>query len=121
MSGCGPATIKRYHISGVVTFEGKPVPKGTITFEPVGRDVMGGFANIIDGSYDTAQEGVGQVSGEHTVIITGDATMSVKPDSFQADSYVAKPLFPKFQTTAKLPRSASKLDFEVPKVVKKVK
>ena len=117
--GCGTGEIKRYNISGNVTYNGKPVPAGTIAFEPVGRDISPGFATIKDGKYDTAENGVGQIGGEQVVRITGDARSPVDPNSFQADSYVAKELFPKFQMNAKLPKRRSTQDFEVPRATKK--
>ncbi len=117
--GCGSGEIKRYNISGTVNYNGKPVPAGTISFEPVGREISPGFATIRDGKYDTAENGVGQVGGEHVVKITGDARPPVDPNSFQADSYVAKELFPKFQKNAVLPKRRSTQDFEVPRSTKK--
>lgn len=111
--GCGSGEIPRYHISGTVTYKGKPLSKGTITFVPTEQSVQPGFANIIAGKYDTAQDGVGHIAGPQTVTITGDAGGDVKPDSFQADSYVGKPMFPTFETKAHLPKQRSTKDFAV--------
>lgn len=118
-SGCGSGEVRRYPITGSVTFDGKPVPAGTISFEPVGRELTPGFANIVDGKYDTAVNGVGHLGGEQVVRITGDARPPVDPNSFQADSYVAKPLFQPYQTNADLPARATQLDFDVPRTKKK--
>lgn len=118
-AGCGSGEIKRYNVAGSVTYGGAPVPAGTISFEPVGKDIAPGFATIKNGKYDTTENGVGQIGGAHVVKITGDSRLPVDPNSFQADSYVAKELFPKFQTDAELPKRSSTQDFDVPKSAKK--
>jgi hypothetical protein len=51
---------QRFHVEGKVTFDGKPVPSGTIRFEPdstKGNTGPVGYAAIIDGRYTTATEG----------------------------------------------------------------
>ena len=53
--GCGGAVESgppRFRLSGKVTFDGKPVPAGTIYFEPATGPA--GSAQIKDGQYDTA-------------------------------------------------------------------
>lgn len=112
--GCGQTGPTRYDMSGTVTYDGQPVPTGTISFDPVGRDIGGGFAQIVDGNYDTSQDGRGHIGGEHVVHITGDAGEPPAPDSPEADSYVAKELFPPYETSVELPEEITTMDFEVP-------
>lgn len=111
--GCGTGEIPRYDISGEVNFKGKPVKRGAITFEGSDKSVIQGFAKINEGKFDTAQDGVGHIGGPQTIRITGEAGQPPDPNSFQADSYVAKPLFPTFETSAELPKESSTKNFEV--------
>ncbi|MEW4565503.1 hypothetical protein AB1K70_23450 [Bremerella sp. JC770] len=68
----------RYEISGTVTYEGAPVPGGSIVFTPdskKGNNGPQGTARIVDGRYDTANYGRGTVGGPHQVhVIATDAT-----------------------------------------------
>lgn len=56
LAGCGKEPANVVHVSGTVTFDGKPVPLGMIVFEPdpsksnSGRQ---GHADIKDGKFDT--------------------------------------------------------------------
>jgi hypothetical protein len=111
-AGCGRGE-RLYHLSGKVTFAGKPVPKGTIVFEPDtsrGNQGSAAFAQIIDGRYDTRSgEGKGTVGGPHLVRILG-------LDGIPRGELVnGSPLFPEYTTTADLPRADATLDFDVPR------
>lgn len=67
----GPA---RYHLSGTVTLNGKPVPAGSVSFVPdtkKGNSGPGGSAPIKNGRFDTREEGIGHVGGPHIVSVTG--------------------------------------------------
>jgi hypothetical protein len=75
--GCGPAGSGRgpdlIPVKGKVTYKGKPLTKGTVTFEPdgFGRPARGELQ--ADGSFvlATLKDGDGVVAGEHRVTITG--------------------------------------------------
>ncbi|WP_437224829.1 carboxypeptidase regulatory-like domain-containing protein [Planctomicrobium sp. SH661] len=57
MSGCGSAHVapKGKKVTGVVTYKGNPVPKGTVTFYDKAQG-MGGTAVINpDGTFETVQ------------------------------------------------------------------
>src|SRR5689334_21940760 len=69
LAGCAQQE-KLYRVSGVVTHSGKPIPKGVIHFDPV-ADGPQGFANIVDGRYDTAQQGKGVRGGEYAIRVNG--------------------------------------------------
>lgn len=106
LAGCnrGPKT---YHLTGTITYQGKPVPVGNIMFEPE-TGGQPGFAKIKDGKYDTSLEGQGVLGGPHRVTITG-------LDGIQRGELLnGIQLFPDYRTTADLPASDAVQDFEVP-------
>jgi len=112
LSGCGGESgPARYDISGKVTFDGKPIPQGSIAFQPVDGGIGGGFAIIQDGQYDTSQGGRGHLGGSHKVVITGtDGTPvnAADPDAGMIE------LFPAYETTHELPEESGTQDFDVP-------
>jgi hypothetical protein len=75
--GCGDDSglARRYKVTGMVTYKGQPVRKGTIAFEPAnpplgeGRHASGFIEN---GSYTltTAIEGDGALPGDYNVMIS---------------------------------------------------
>lgn len=116
LNGCGKKADgpTRYDLSGSVTFQGQPVPVGSIVFEPdtsKGNSGPGGSARIKDGKYDTSQEGgKGTVGGPHLIRITG---MDGKPgDEYSPEGSA---LFPEYSTTIDLPKETTTHDFDVPK------
>ncbi len=78
--GCNRSSgEKLYRVHGTVVFEGKPVPKGTLFFDPDGSkggSGSQGFADIVDGKYDSATSGQGIKKGR-TLFEFKDST--VKP------------------------------------------
>lgn len=105
--GCGPQEEKLYRVSGTVTYGGKPVPKGTISFDPTTEGPMG-FASIVDGKYDTA-EGGGIRGGKYNVRVGGFTGVP------GPDLPFGQALFSEFNTTAELPAADSTYDLEIPK------
>lgn len=81
LGGCGPREDhpETVPVQGKVTYAGKPVPRGTITFQPdAGQAAVGEIQP--DGSYrlGTFAQDDGAVPGHHKVTIianTGDPTM----------------------------------------------
>ncbi|PQO43958.1 hypothetical protein [Blastopirellula marina] len=74
--GCGPAgnDPRSFHVHGLVTFEGEPVPRGGISFEPngaKGNSGPQGYAEIIDGKFDTQRSGRGTTGGAQVVTVSG--------------------------------------------------
>ena len=66
-------------VKGKVTYKGKPLTKGTITFEPDGYGRMASGELQSDGTFvlTTLKEGDGVVAGDHRVSITGvDKTLA---------------------------------------------
>lgn len=104
LAGCGGRgdETRRFDLSGAVTFDGRPVPAGTILFEPdssQGNKGPAGFAKIADGRFNTAASGKGTIGGPHVVRITGSDKAT---------------LFSDYVTQADLPKEKSTKDFEVP-------
>jgi len=112
LAGCGSDGPTRYRVHGMVSFNGKPVPAGTIVFEPDAsqkNDGPQGLATIHDGAFDTGRGGKGTVGGAHRVTILGCDGTSISETSPQGKS-----LFEPYITIAELPRQDAKLDFDVP-------
>src|SRR5947209_8373706 len=62
------------NVSGTVTHDGKPLPRGRIYFNPdfsKENDGPQGFAPIVDGTYDTRQQGRRAHGGASIAVITG--------------------------------------------------
>lgn len=117
VGGCGsaPDGPPRFQISGSVTFDGKPVPKGFITFEPdgsKGNKGPGGGAAIANGRFKT-EAGKGVVGGPHVVRIVGyDGVAATMEGEQLADG---KPLFATYVSTVDFPKENGTRDFAVPK------
>lgn len=92
LTGCGQSgnDPRSFHVHGEATFDGKPIPRGGVTFDPdgsKGNTGPQGYAEIIDGKFDTHQNGKGTTGGDQIVTITaydGKAT---------EDNPEGKPLF----------------------------
>jgi len=118
-AGCGSRSgVDLFSLSGSVTFDGKPVPAGTVTFEPdsaKGNRGPGAVAQIKDGRYSTAR-GTGHTGGQYLVRILGydgvPTTIDGKPGGMTLPD--GKLLFPPYQTTANLPKASAEQNFEVP-------
>jgi len=99
---------KLYRVSGAVTHGGKPVPKGVIHFDPQAGGPAG-FANIVEGNYDTAKEGKGVRGGSYDIRINAfDGKVGPEAPFGQA-------LFPEYTGTKDLPPHDSTYDLDVPK------
>ncbi len=113
-AGCGGDGIRRHRVTGKVTFDGEPVPAGTIYFNPdvaAGKDGPPGFAAIVDGAFDTrAERGRGPIAGPHRILVDGHVP---PPPGGQADAG-GKLLFQRFELKKDLPAADSTLDVEVP-------
>jgi hypothetical protein len=114
LSGCdNGGDANRYHVSGTVTFNGNPVPQGSIQFLPdsvKGNEGPATNANIVDGRYDTTVSGRGTVGGAHIVVINGFDGQSRPEDELP----FGKPLFTEYRTSVDLPQSTGEtVNFEV--------
>jgi hypothetical protein len=114
LAGCSESGPARYRIQGTVEFDGRPVPAGTIYFDPdssKGNKGPQGFATITDGKFDTDIGGKGRVGGPMTVRINGLASLRTTTD----DDTPIPPLFPEFIESVELDRSDDMRGFIVPK------
>lgn len=115
LSGCsGNSGPTRYEVSGRVTFNEQPVPKGFVTFFPdteAGNSGPGGGAEIRDGVYRTA-DGKGVVGGPHRIRIIGfDGVARTESGEELADG---ASLFTPYETTIDFPTADTVQDFEIP-------
>jgi hypothetical protein len=109
--GCSSSDVTRFDVSGTVTFDGQPVPAGTISFQPAaGNEGPGGSAEIKDGKFDTAQGGKAPTGGPHRVVISG-YDGNADPDN---ELPLGKTLFEQYETQVDLPKEDTTEDFEVP-------
>jgi hypothetical protein len=99
---------KLHRVSGVVTYDGKPIPKGRISFDPREKGLPG-EALIVDGKYDTAVEGRGVRGGTYDLRVLGFDGKKV------ADAPFGNGLFPEYTGTAELPEKDSTFDLNIPK------
>ncbi|PQO38674.1 hypothetical protein C5Y96_01970 [Blastopirellula marina] len=112
--GCG-AGDSSVHLTGHVTYDGQPVPRGTITFSPDGKQGNTGHGSkaiITDGAY-TTQESFGLVGGPHVVRIEGFDGVA------NGDNLDGKLLFPPHEESYDLPMESGEYDFDIPKSTKK--
>jgi hypothetical protein len=106
--GCGGEDVDRFDISGTINYDGKPLPAGTIIFEPdkaAGNEGAPGFAQITDGKYDTATGGKGTIGGPQVVRIEGRDPTPTSDGQMLTVTH---------QTTADLPKETTTKDFNVP-------
>jgi len=96
--GCsGGDSVQREDVSGSATFDGAPIVFGQIQFMPdqaMGHDAPPGYADIVDGKYDTSLEGgQGIVPGPHKIQITGYAKEPVMNEDETQEVEEELPLF----------------------------
>jgi hypothetical protein len=116
--GCKPNDgVTRFDLSGSVTYNGKPIPSGTIMFLPdVTQNNRGapGFAVIENGYYNTGKKGNSPVGGPHEIIIDGRDGVSYV-DPLGAKEPQGKKLFEPYSLRIDLPqKSKETVDFDVP-------
>src|SRR5262245_4608631 len=109
--GCAKSDHEAYHLSGKVTFNGQPLPRGKIFFLPAKttrNSGQGGFAEIKDGVYDTRNNGSATPGGP----------LIVRVDGFDGNTtpsnLVGQPLFLNYEVRVEVPRDSATKDFDVP-------
>jgi len=83
VSGCGggdPYAVKTVSAAGTATYQGKPVSKGTILFQPVDEKGRPASGTIEDGKFTltTYREGDGAVPGKHKVAVVATEEKKTK-------------------------------------------
>jgi len=114
--GCGKEGNR---VSGKITFNGQPVPAGKIYFTPdtaKGNSGAAGYANIVNGVYDTKIEGgKGVISGPMVVIIEGiDPKPPASVSGAGSEDITSTVLFARYETQLDLAEGESTHDIEVP-------
>jgi hypothetical protein len=112
VAGCGDDE-KLYDVSGTITFEGNPIPKGLIYFDPdpsAGTPGTQGFANIENGKFDTAASGKGKG-------IRGGGVYIIRISGFDGKEAAEAPfgqfLFPQLELRKELPAQKQTFDYDV--------
>ncbi len=114
LAGCGHRGPARYDVSGTVTYNGQPVPRGYMVFSPDGtRDNKGpgASAEITDGRFTTPQ-GEGAIGGPHVVSINGFDGNAYQDGPITIPN--GKPLFVDMKVNVDLPTAAATHDFHLP-------
>jgi hypothetical protein len=88
--GCGDNSDlpQRYPVSGTVTYNGKPLEKGTISFAPTDPNGRGAGGMIADGRYSltTHDENDGAIPGKYKVSV-----LAKEADPSKVDLKIKKP------------------------------
>lgn len=114
-AGCGGDKLGRHAVSGTITHNGKPVPKGFIRFIPdssKGTRGPGGGAPIINGKYH-APASKGVVAGAYLIEIDGLDGVPAKEGG--EDLQDGKALFPMVHAKHEFPSQDSVWDYDVKK------
>lgn len=101
------------HVSGTVTFRGKPVPKGIVFIHPnqqKGNSGPYGVAMIKNGRFDTSQQGGSGAMPGFVKIAVGGYDESGKSEDFSD----ATPLFNPYQIEAEIHPEPSHIEITVP-------
>jgi len=112
--GCSDSE-KLYDVSGTITYNGNPIPKGLIFFDPEkGTPGTQGFANIENGQYNTATPGKGKgIRGGNYAIRIGGFDGKEAPES-----PFGRPLFPEYTMTKEFPAQNQTFDHDIKKAGK---
>lgn len=113
--GCGRTTgPARYDLAGTITYDGKPVPAGSIVFAPdtsKGNDGPGASADIKDGVYRLGP-GRGTIGGPHVARISGFDGKPIQDGPIV--NPMGKPLFANVQISIDLPKQAATHNIAIP-------
>jgi hypothetical protein len=113
LAGCGGRGDQRTsQVAGGVTYQGKPVPAGSILFSPAAPGGgPAGYADIVEGRYNTAETGKGVSGGAYSVVISGFDGNAAPDDEMP----LGRQLFPEYATTLEIARDSDVVhDFAVP-------
>ncbi|QDU64150.1 hypothetical protein Pan216_50390 [Planctomycetes bacterium Pan216] len=105
--GCGPTSSGRHTVSGTVTYDTKPLPKGRVMFEPdagAGNRGPSGSAEIVDGKFTTSRN-MGVIGGPYIVRIYGPPVESGSMNHVD---------FPPFETKHDFPDKDTEVSFDIP-------
>ena len=107
--GCeGGTGIERVDVTGTVTYQGKPLHEGIISFEPMEKGPMAG-TNITNGKYQ-AKGDAGVPPGKYHVKISS----SVDDDTAEYDAEAMGPVPPQKEILPEKYNLTTELTLEVP-------
>jgi len=109
LTGCGAPSLS--HVTGTVTYDGNPLPAGTISFNPApsNTEAAQGMAFIKDGSFTTRSDGGRAVmKGAYIVRIKG-----LDGKFISTDKPNGKVIFDDFTQEVEIPASDVDLNFTV--------
>jgi hypothetical protein len=108
--GCGTNSL--HPLSGTATYNGKPIPYGSIMFEPdneKGTFGSGGIADIVNGQYKTRKNGGIGMGVYHVTIYGFDSTLNTN-NSMDADVSMFRP----YATNIEISLETKTWNFNVP-------
>lgn len=111
--GCGQKSPKRFRVQGAITYEGKAVPQGTISFSATkGGLKYSGYAGIVNGRFDSLLDGQGHIGGEQTIVVIGGDAPTASSDGGEA--FVSSTIGP-IEWTEVFPASSVTLRLTLPR------
>jgi hypothetical protein len=113
--GCNPGGVKRYQVSGTVTFDGQPVAEGEIRFSPdstKGNTGPQGYAAIENGKFKTLKE-TGVIVGPMYATVT--AVDPIKGEEKNDGSSSRKIIFENWNYAFEMPAQSHLLDLKIMK------
>lgn len=113
ISGCQDSGPNRVHVSGAVTWKGQKVPAGFVTLSPdvsKGNSGPQGIAKIVDGRFDTRNEGRPAVPGPMQASVGGFDGVNTDEDNPYGNA-----IFPRTFMSVTIPEGpTAEIDLEVP-------
>ncbi|QDU75110.1 hypothetical protein Pan97_21320 [Bremerella volcania] len=117
IAGCGAEKASNvFSVSGNVSYDGKPIPKGNISFAPdasKNNQGPGATAEIKDGKYEM-MPGKGISGGPYVLVINGYDGVPVASGEGGMDPN-GKVLFESYKMTVDFPHEDTQRDLEIPK------
>ncbi|MBA2114941.1 hypothetical protein [Bremerella alba] len=117
ITGCGTEKSSDvYSVSGNITYDGQPLPKGNISFAPdasQNNQGPGATAEIKDGEYKM-MPGKGISGGPYELVISGYDGVPITSGEGGMDPN-GKVLFESYKMSLDLPHKDTQHDIEVPK------
>lgn len=117
LGGCfGEKPVNSYTVTGKISYDGKPIPKGVITFAPddkKGNEGLGTTAEIKDGTYQT-QPDKGISGGPYILNVQGYDGVPIASGE-GGMNHQGKPLFAPKDIEVNFPKENTTKDIEIPK------
>ncbi len=97
--GCGESEPPKFDISGTVSFTGKPIANGTVTFEDSATGVAETFSIQKDGTYvATVPEGNYGVSVQPPLVTIADTATTQGGDEIKKVDYIPNRYWSSFES-----------------------